>query len=155
MRHYNDGRDYTDQIKPFGFMLSYSALEGLLAPMPEPAIADPHKRGRPRKETAPKPLAPFERDPMKGAAGAFDRLTGERIPQDRLKTYADALRAYHQSCESKFSNGDAWDRGQTQRRYVLAERVELIGKEANVAGQLENFDHHNLIQKVRKIELYK
>lgn len=136
MRHYNDGRDYTEQIKPFGFMLSYSALEGLLAPMPEPAIADPHKRGRPRKQAARQPSAPFEHDPAKGAAGAFDRLTGERVPQDQLKTYADALRAYHLSCESKFSNGDAWDRGQTQRRYVVATIAELVGKEANGVDQL-------------------
>lgn len=131
MRHYNDGRDYTDQIKPFGFMLSYSALEGLLAPMPEPELADPHRRGRPRKDTVPKPSAPFERDPVKDAAGAFDRLTGERVPQDQLKTYADALRAYHLSCESKFENGEAWDCGETRRRHIVAKDIVLVGKEGN------------------------
>ena len=101
----------------------------------EPELADPHRRGRPRKETVPKPSAPFERDPVKGAAGAFDRLTGERVPQGRLKTYADALRAYHLSCESKFENGEAWDAGETRRRLVVAERVELVGKEAHRVGR--------------------
>lgn len=41
----------------------------------------------------------------------------------------------HNSYENKFENGDAWDRGETRRRHVLAERVELIGKKANGVGE--------------------
>lgn len=134
MRHYNESRDYIDQVKPFGFMLSYSARDGLLAPMPEAQAVDPHKRGRPTKLTTPKPSAPFERDPAKGAEAAFDRVTGEPVAVGQLKTYADALRGYHLSCESKFENGEAWDRGETRRRHVVVEAVELIGKEGNGVG---------------------
>lgn len=72
---------------------------------------------------------------MKGAAGAFNRLTGERVPQDRLKTYADALRAYHLSCESKFENGEAWDCGETRRRHIVAKDIVFVGKEGNGIGE--------------------
>jgi hypothetical protein len=141
MRHYNASRDYIDQIKPFGFMLSYSARDGLLAPIPAPQAIDPHKRGRPTKAAAPKPSAPFERDPAKGAKAAFDRMTGDPVPVAQLKTYADMLRNYHLSCESKFENGEAWDRGETLRRQVVAESVELIGKEANGVGEFGEAAH--------------
>jgi len=139
MRHYNAERGYIDQVKPFGFMLSYPAREGLLAEMPEPEIVDPHKRGRPHKQATSKPSAPFERDPRKGAEAAFDRLTGEPVPVDQLKAYADALRGYHLSCESKFENGGAWNQGETRRRHLVAEHLGLIGKEADAMGCLAFF----------------
>lgn len=135
MDRHNDDRDYQDQVKPFGFMVSFTALPAVQRPMPEDLDADPHKRGRPKKEGTPKPIAPFERDPAKAAAQAFDRKTGEPVPVELLKTYADALATYHLSPESKFENGDRWDRGETRRRHVIAERIELIGKEANGVGE--------------------
>jgi transcriptional regulator with XRE-family HTH domain len=63
--------------------------------------------------------------------GCFDRLTGEAVPQESLKTYEEALAQYHLHPEAKFRNGDYVDRGPTSRRHVLATSLEHIGKEAN------------------------
>ena len=38
---------------------------------------------------------------------------------------------YHLQPEAKFLNGDYTDRGLTERRHIVAEVVEMIGKEAN------------------------
>lgn len=66
-----------------------------------------------------------------GAAHALDRETGEPVAVTRLKTYAEALAQYHLHPESKFLHGAYGDRGLTERRHIVAETVELIGKEAN------------------------
>lgn len=95
------------------------------------SYVDPTKRGRPSKAPDPKPIAPFEADPAKAVAEAFDRVTGEAIRPGQLKTYAEALFNYHLSSEDKFENGEFLDRGKTARRHVRAAQVRLIGKEAN------------------------
>ena len=77
------------------------------------------------------PIAPFNRDPAMAAAHAFDRVTGASVPITRLQTYGEALAQYHLHPESKFLQGDYGDRGLTERRHIIAETVELIGKEAN------------------------
>ncbi|WP_417494470.1 hypothetical protein [Maricaulis sp.] len=135
MRHHNEGRDYLDQVKPFGFMTSFSALPSTQRPMREDLTADPNRRGRPIKQVTPKPIAPFERHPAKAAAQAFDRETGEPVPSNLLQSYQDSLVRYHLSPESKFENADFYDRGETRRRHVVARRVVLIGKEANGVGE--------------------
>ena len=131
MDAYNAGRDYEDQVKPFGFMVSFTALPATQRPMPEDLDADPHKRGRPKKQDTPKPIAPFERDPAKAAAQAFDRQTGEPVPLSMLRTYADDLARYHVSPEWKFENGEFLDTGETKRRHIRADKIRLIGKESN------------------------
>jgi len=62
-------------------------------------------------------------------------ITGEPIPPDRLKTYAEALAQYHLSREDKFENGQFLDRGRTERRHVIETGFKLIGKEANRVGE--------------------
>jgi len=135
MRHYNRDQPYSAQVKPFGFMTSLTALPPSQRPMSEDVEADPNKRGRPKKQSNPKPIAPFEREPDKAAAQAFDRETGELVSVEVLQTYEDALVRYHLSPESKFENADYFDRGETVRRHVMANSVELIGKEANGVGE--------------------
>lgn len=135
MDAYNAGRDYGNQVRPFGFMVRFTAKPATDLAMTEDLDADPHKRGRPKKQVTPKPIAPFEQDPAMAAAAAFDRETGKAVPMDRLKTYADLLRSYHLSPEAKFENGDFWDSGETRRRHVVATSVELVGKEANGVGE--------------------
>jgi AraC-like DNA-binding protein len=78
-----------------------------------------------------RPIAPYNRDPVEAAKACFDRETGLPISADRLKTYAQALSSYHLRPESKFENGDFYDRGPTRRRHVRAIRIEYIGKESN------------------------
>ena len=135
MRHHNEDREYADQVKPFGFMTSFSALPTSQRPMTEDFTADPTKRGRPKKQATPKPIAPFERNPAKAATQAFDRETGETVPVELLQTCQDALVRYPHSPESKFENADYFDRGEARRRHVVATHVELIGKEANGVGE--------------------
>lgn len=65
----------------------------------------------------------------------FDRDSGRPVEIDELKTYAEALVHYHLSGEYKFENGEPFQHGETYRRHVIAENVQLIGKEANGVGE--------------------
>ena len=134
---YNAGKAYEDQIRPFGFLLVFTAKSGLLAEFPdlESCVVDGSKRGRPLKPSELKPIAPFETDPARALSQVFDRVTGKPIRAEQLKTYADVLLQYHLSPEHKFANGDHWDRGRTERRHVVATGQVWIGKEANRVGE--------------------
>jgi len=139
MGKYNDCRAYSDQVKPFGFMVAPTAKGEALC---EPVIkaVDVIQRGRPTRRKIPKPISPFERDPAMAATHAFDRETGEPVLLNELKSYADVLRFYHLSPEDKFENGGPWERGLTRRRHVVASSVVLIGKEANKVGEFGEGD---------------
>lgn len=128
-KSWNEGKPYRLQVKPFNF-LSVFMEDTFLRPVPEDETEIPRTRGRPRKRSV-LPVAPFERDSAKAVLQAFDRHTGKPVAMDILRTYAQALRSYHLSCESKFENGDFLDRGTTRRRHIVATEVRLIGKEAN------------------------
>ncbi|MHA6288663.1 hypothetical protein [Maricaulis sp. CAU 1757] len=136
MDHFNEGKPYCDQVRPFGFMVSFTGKPVTSLDMPEDLGADPNKRGRPKKRNTPKPIAPFERDPALAASRAIDRTSGEPVPVERIKTHAEALARYHLSPEWKFETANYFDQGETRRRHVVANSVELIGKEANKVGEL-------------------
>jgi hypothetical protein len=142
MDSWNDGKPYSQQIRPFGFLLSFTARTGIFLPPPclEEAAVDTPKRGRPRKTGDCKPIAPYDSDPERSLPNVFDRVTGASVAPERLKTYAEALVQYHLSCEDKFANGQFLDRGRTERRHVVATGFELIGKEANRVGESGDAD---------------
>ncbi|MBB6427424.1 hypothetical protein [Sphingopyxis sp. JAI128] len=126
-KSYNVNRDYRDQVRPFGFMLSYG-----VGPMAcSEAIAATSKRGRPKKIAPVKPIAPFEKNGSKAAATVFDRETGKSVDLSILRTYAKALAQYHISPEAKFLNGGFLDKGITWRRHVFGTHIQHIGKEAD------------------------
>lgn len=150
MKHYNDGRPYSEQVKPFGFIVSLTARSGVWVEPQMGKIADPSKRGAPLKNATLKPIAPFERDGRKAANQSFDRVTGERVCLASLKTYAECLTSYHMSPEDKFENADFADRGLTVRRHVVARAVRLIGKEANKVGCTGNA--HPVSQSVNQLD---
>ncbi len=125
---FNTDLPYRDQVKPFGFLLSLHAKREWKG---GEVIAPQSRRGRPAKFQPPKPVAPFDRDPAKIAAAAFDRINGQPVPADALQTYAEALAQYHLHPESKFLGGSYCDRGTTQRRHVRVSGIAHIGKEAN------------------------
>lgn len=131
MDTWNEGRSYQDQVRPFGFLVSLMPRTGPFAEMADQDVADPSKRGRPNKQSKPRPIAPFDRDHDQAAQEAFDRVTGDSVDRRALKTYAEALAQFHLSAEDKFENGDFFDAGITKRRHIVATRVHLIGKEAN------------------------
>jgi hypothetical protein len=125
---FNADRSYRAQVKPFGFLLSLRAKQGW---DDGEAIAATVQRGRPRKARMPKPVAPFDRDPAKAAATAFDRETGQPVPATALQSYAQALAQYHLHPEAKFIGGDFLDSGTTRRRHIRVTGICHIGKEAD------------------------
>ena len=123
---YNEGRAYVDQVKPFGFLtpLTKDSFD-----ISEEVLAEPSKR---RKRKSPiKPIAPFTTDPVIAGQTAFDRITGELVRFDNLRSYADSIRQYHLQPEGKFRNGNWTESGKTKRRHVLVTSAMHIGKEAN------------------------
>lgn len=125
---FNSNREYRDQVKPFGFLLSLSKRSD----WSEQEVIEPQsRRGRPAKKVQPKPVSPFDRDPAKIAANAFDRETGQPVPDNALQTYREAFAHYHLHPESKFLGGNYLDSGTTQRRHIRATGIRHIGKEAN------------------------
>jgi hypothetical protein len=133
---WNSEKSYDEQIRPFGFLLLYTAKTGVFDEYPdlESCVLDEPRRGRPPKSEVCKPIAPYDSDPARALPNVIDRVTGERIESDKLKTYAEALCQYHLSSEDKFENGRFIDRGRTVRRHVVATGISLIGKEANRVG---------------------
>jgi hypothetical protein len=126
---FNHEKAYADQMKPFNFLNAFQArLQLGLSDADQSAIS---KRGRPRKQSAVRPVAPFDKDRRKAAQFAFDRETGNAVRANTLATYAEALAQYHLRPETKFLNGDFFDRGRTERRHVVALQILHIGKEAN------------------------
>jgi hypothetical protein len=124
---YNAGKPYHRQVRPFGFMVMFQQED--LTDSADRTSAG--KRSRQRAPNALRIIAPFNRDPAIAARHAFDRDTGTPVPAKRLKTYARALRHYHDHPEAKFLNGDRSERGLTVRRHVIVRSVRHIGKEAN------------------------
>jgi hypothetical protein len=133
---WNTEKTYEERIKPFGFLLSYMAREGIFDdPLDmEESVVDAPTRGRPTKPDELKPIAPYDSDPCKAVKDVIDRVTGEPIPPEKLKTYAESLCQYHLSSEGKFENGQFLDHGRTERRHIVATYFILIGKEANRIG---------------------
>ena len=125
-KHHNVGRDYADQVKPFGFLTALS-MKAIAAT--ETTLDGPQRR---KPNAGPiQPVAAFTTDPEIAAATAFDRNSGAPVPADKLRTYAQCLAQYHLHPENKFLNGDYLDSGTTQRRHVQMSHVANIGKEAN------------------------
>ncbi len=106
----NKEKTYKAQVKPFNFLLSMQSTPDF-------------------KEL--KPVAPYNKNPVKAASHCFDRKTGEKIKKIQLKTNLNALAQYHLHPETKFLNGDYTDKGATRRRHVIVKSILHIGKEAN------------------------
>jgi hypothetical protein len=132
-RKHNANLSYARQVRPFNFLLSFQ-------PRPRsPIIALEDEKPLSKRAVKkallelPRPIAPFDKDPTKAADKSFDRLTGEPMSPSDLKTYAETLSDYHIHPESKFLNGDYFDRGPTRRRHVFisTRHVQHIGKEAD------------------------
>lgn len=123
---YNQGRNYCEQVRPFGFLLAMTAN-----PVEPVELIGGGRRGRKPAPRLPKPIAPFDGDFAKAAAAAFDRETGAPVSPGALKSYRQALAQYHLRPESKFLNADFAERGTTLRRHVLVTGIRHIGKEAN------------------------
>jgi hypothetical protein len=131
---WNAGKPYDEQIRPFGFLLAFMPRTGPFAP-PAETLVDAPGRGRPSKTADLAPIAPYDSDPARALSKVFDRVTGQPIQPEQLKTYAEVLVQYHLSCEDKFENAQFLDQGRTERRHIVASCFTWIGKEANRIGE--------------------
>jgi hypothetical protein len=127
---YNADAAENEQVWPFNFLLAGSVKNSLtmncnLSALPTSNDCEVIRSNRMR------PVAPFEVEAKVAAAKCFDRETGQSVPAQRLKTYADALQHFHIHPETKFLNAEAYDRGPTQPRHIYVRGVCNIGKEAN------------------------
>jgi hypothetical protein len=104
------------QVRPFGFLLEFTLRKGLFAKWREEAV-EGTERGRPKREDL-RPIAPYDTDQTRAIENVFDRVAGQPIDSELLKTYTECLADYHLSPESKFGNGDYHDRGRTERRRI-------------------------------------
>ncbi len=139
-RRLNDGRPYTEQIKPFNFLLTAA---GAKAPAGVP-------ESRPFRL-----VAPYEKDPDKWERGEWIdvhhpesgtyRITTRagRPGMARVDTFRDVLAKYesHPEAKSLGPDGRPCDRttvGLLQRRPVTVGKITLIGKESNHLEQRES-----------------
>jgi hypothetical protein len=141
----NEGKPYSEQIKPFNFLLTC-----YMKPFGHPTGADP---------TQFHLIAPYETNATRWLKmDWFDQYTGNahRITTTgdggrrmaRVKTYGDVLREYEYHPESKSANsaGDVCDRqtvGLLRRRQVRIDLVRYIGKESNRLEEVDAGLIHN------------
>lgn len=133
LARWNERKPYEEQIRPFGFLLSFMPRAGVFAPMVSTPLEE-LRRGRPLNGEPLAPIAPYDSNPERALSKVFDRVTGRPIRPEQLKTYAEVLAQYHLSSEDKFANGAFLNRGRTERRHVVATGFDWIGKEANQVG---------------------
>jgi transcriptional regulator with XRE-family HTH domain len=77
-------------------------------------------------------VALYDSDRAIAARSCVDRLTGEPIDHSALKTYADVLGPFQFRPEHKMLNARPRDSGVTERRHIVVDKVERIGKETNM-----------------------
>lgn len=136
----NSGKEYSQQIKPFNFLLSCH-----VAPMGHPVGTDPARFHL---------IAPYETNPAQWAqqkwidqySGRLFRIsTGQHYSSRQtanVKTFGDVVSDYVFHAEPKCADtrGNICDkdtRGLLYRRYVSIDRIRFIGKESN---ELEEID---------------
>jgi hypothetical protein len=126
-RKYNHGRSYAERVRPFNFLLSLQPKSIMQLAAEDPLTA----LGRRSLRREPRPAAPFHKDVLEAAKLAFDRRTSLTVPVSWLRSLGSSLVRYHLHPEAKFRGGDYDQQGFLQRRHVIAETVQPIGKEAD------------------------
>lgn len=123
----NASKSYAERIKPFNFTLAFQVSRPKLYRY----IAQGKLDLNLFDGDEPSPAAPYDKNSERAAKHCFDRNTGAPVPRKILATYREVIANYHLHSESKFDNGQATDKGLTDRRHVHAIGIEHIGKEAN------------------------
>jgi len=136
----NAGKPYSEQIKPFNFLLTWH-----VAPFGHPEGVNPEKYHL---------VTPYDTDPRKWLEKAWiDQYTGKQfrittrghygfMQTARVKTYGDIVTEYEFHPESKCADayGNACAKQTVellQRRHVKIDQIKCIGKESN---SLEDVD---------------
>jgi hypothetical protein len=127
-RKFNELRPYTEQVRPFNFLVWFHAKRREEIFWQE---GSEHGDSWDPRATALKPVAPYNSNFSKAADQARDRETWEPVSRAWLRTYAEALRQYAIHPETKFLGGAHIQSGPLKRRHVFATAPEYIGKEAD------------------------
>jgi hypothetical protein len=127
-KNYNDRVSPEKQVWPFNFLLAFQVSPHRVATSRQLKFGDKLEK---LTKATPKPVAAYDTDIRQAAKNCFDRETGEPVSSDLLMTYQEALAGYHLHPETKFANGDVFDRGPTERQCIEAAAIVCIGKEAN------------------------
>ncbi len=128
---YNRDRPDREQVRPFGELYAFqSKALPHRWPSDDGLRVGDERRRRPSPDT-PRAVAPYHSDLAVAVQLSFDRTTGLPVPPQELKTYRQALAQYHLHPDPKAANAGHLDAGPTGRRRVAAERIRLVGKEAN------------------------
>jgi hypothetical protein len=137
----NEGKQYTDQIKPFNFLLTCH-----VRPLGHPPGVDPARFHL---------ISPYKKDPRKWLKKSWiDQYSGKEYrittvgphgdrQTARVKTYGDVLIEYEYHPESKYADarGNTCSKqtiGLLQRRHVRIEKMKYIGKESNSLEEVES-----------------
>ena len=137
---FNAGKEYSQQIKPFSFVLTCQVKQ-----LGHPAGVEPERFHL---------VAPYDAEPTRWIeADWIDQYTGNlyRITTEghhgaretaRVKTYGEILREYEFHPEAKCADaeGNTCERqtvGLLQRRHVQIDRIRYIGKESNALEDVE------------------
>jgi len=126
-KHYNAGRPYAEQVKPFNFLLTFFTRRQ------EDVASEDLTREFDLKLDEVRPVAPYEKDSEKALRRIFDRNSEnmDPVPAKWLRTVADVLRDYHRQPEYKFLDGGWNEEGVLRRRHVFVDTIEDIGKESD------------------------
>lgn len=139
--NWNEGRKYSNQTKPFNFLLSCH-----INPLGHPIGSDPEQFHL---------IAPYEPDSSRWLKMDWvDQYSGKRYgittngyhgdrQTARVKTYEDILRAYEFHSETKCAAPDGSPCGKQttgllQRRHVRIDQIKYIGKESNSLEDVES-----------------
>ena len=142
----NEGKRYTNQIKPSNFLLTCH-----VSPLGQPPGADLEHFHL---------IAPFESDSRRWLKMDWiDQYTGEKYritttgshgmrQTARVKTYGDVLREYEfhpeaKCCDAKGNPCGKQTIGLLQRRQVRIEQIKYIGKESNNLEDVESGAIHS------------
>jgi hypothetical protein len=132
-RHLNEGRSYSESVKPFNFMLSAAGAR----PPAGVTIGSPFRLVAPFETDANKWVDLSLIDTHNPAAGPYHMTTTDGRPgMARVDTFEEVLAKYetHPEMKSLGPNGEVCGRstiGLLQRRPMTAGKIILIGKEAN------------------------
>ena len=142
----NERKPYSQQIKPFNFLLTCNVKE-----LGHPIGADPERLHL---------ISPYERNPRKWLKKDWIdeysrkcyRITtlgdhGTRHTA-RVKTYGEVIEQYENHAESKCADqeGEASDQttiGLLGRRHIRIDEIEYIGKESNLLEEVEAGSIHD------------
>jgi hypothetical protein len=143
----NAGKPYSQQIKPFNFLLTSH-----VSPFGHPQGADPERFHL---------ISTYDSDPRKWLGKEWiDQHSGNRYRITtrgdyvtkyavRVKTYGEVVTEYEYHRETKCADflGDPCDRrtiGLLQRRHIKIDSIKCIGKESNSIESVESGQEHSV-----------